>query len=362
MMKRMSWVVVLGAALGAATVADAATIVAVSGDVRVKAAGAASWQAAAKGQAVSKDTEIQCGPQSRCTVAFDELLRNIATVKENTTMTVEELQPGQVFLKEGRVFAIIRAAGSESLFRVRTPTAISGARGTAWLTDFRTGRTEVSVFEDDVVVSGIDAAGTVTGEVDVATGQGVSVAADGLIGEIFVVPFEQFDEWYKEKQGLEALLKEFGVAPPAEAKTEAAPAAAASAGSTPQEPKKEDATGAMSSTGPVPVAGERPPMTEGEKLSSEPSGSEPLPEERPMGEETMTEEPTTNEGSAMDESITEEPMMDESAMDESTMEPRIDEPMMDEPMFDQERHEDVTDPDTTNQQPPPHDSGGGSIT
>ncbi len=396
MMKRMSRFVLLwGAAFLVATVADAATIVGVSGDVTVRAAETDPWQAAAKGEAVVPETQIQCGPASRCTVAFDETLRNTVTVKENTTVTVEELEPGLVFLREGRVFSIIRGVAAERPFQVRTPTSISGARGTAWLTDFRTGRTDVSVFEDDVWVSGIDAAGNVTQETGVATGQGVSVAADGLLGEIFVVPVEQINEWHQEKQQLQALHEELGLAPPSAPETGkgAEPEPVAPAEPRPHEPKEEDAAG-TAAVRPLPVAGETPPDTAAapvppmtEDTSSDPAAissllreermpaegetqglfrDESLPQESLAGSEdpmmggSLADEPLMDEPRT-DEPMMEDPMMGDSMMDDPLMDdsmfedPMMDDPMFEDPMMDSSFHEDITDPDTTNQPPPSDD-------
>ncbi|MGE5279475.1 MAG: FecR domain-containing protein [Deltaproteobacteria bacterium] len=209
MRKGLCGFVFLCAACLLAVSVEAATVVAVSGKAEVSADGS-SWQPAVSGQQVDGGIQIQCGPGSLCTVAFDAALLDIVTVKENTTVTVEGLEPGRLFLKEGRVFSVVRADGTDP-FQVRTPTSSSGARKAAWLTDFRAGRTEVSVFEDSVVVGGCDAGGNKTDEAEVSTGQGISVAADGLLGEIFIVPVEQIAEWHEEKQGIEDLRKAAGL-------------------------------------------------------------------------------------------------------------------------------------------------------
>jgi hypothetical protein len=246
MTRRISRFVLLCAlALSAVPAAAAATIVSVSGDVKVRVQAAASWQAAQKGQAVEKEAEIQCGPDGRCTVALDETLTNTVAVKENTTVAVEGLGPGRIYLKEGRVFSIIpKAVSGQESFQVRTPTSVSGARGTAWLTDFRTGRTEVSVFEDSVSVSGIDQAGNVTGFLDVATGHGVSVAADGLLGEVFVVSAEQINEWYGQKQELQALRQAAGLPASPDGEKAKAEEGKAASGAPAEEPRKSDAAAA----------------------------------------------------------------------------------------------------------------------
>ncbi len=267
MRRGIGWFVFLWAAiLLTATCAAAPTIVGVSGDVKARARATASWEAAVKGQEVQKEAEIQCGPAARCIVALDETLQNTFTVKENTTVTVEDLEPGRIFLKEGRVFSIIKGVTTAGPFQVRTLTSTSGARGTAWLTDFRTGRTEVSVFEDDVLVSGIDAQGKPTEEIDVPTGQGVSVAADGLLGEIFVVSVEQISEWREEKQELRALREELGVpaSPEKEEKTQEA--------KPPVSPAGAAAGTALVAGEPLPDTTGAPPvssMSEEEKLLNE---------------------------------------------------------------------------------------------
>jgi hypothetical protein len=333
MRERLGFFVLLCAAsVGLAAVAEAAKIVSITGDVRVKGPGAAAAVVAAQDQEVAAGTEIACGPQARCTVALDEALLNTATVKENTTLTLEELEPGRLFLKEGRVFSIVRQAAGGASFQVRTPTSISGARGTAWLTDFRTGRTEVSVFEDEVLVSGLDAAGNMTDEIDVATGQGVSVAADGLLGEIFVVPVDQINEWHAEKQGLESLRKARGLPDLPVAREEGKrkgpgpeagappPTMGQGAGTAAGAPPADTTVGPpMPDQGPATQGGATPDLT---------MPPPPMPGDPAMDDGTMMDEPMADDGT-----MTNEPMMPgDPAMDDGTM---MDDPMMsDDPAMD----------------------------
>jgi len=224
------------------------------------------------------------------------------------------LEPGRIFLKEGRVFSIIKGVATQGSFQVRTPTSVSGARGTAWLTHFGTGRTEVSVFEDNVFVSGIDAAGNVTDEIDVATGQGVSVAADGLLGEIFVVSVEEINEWREEKQELQALRKELGTPAPPERK----------------EGKKE----AKPPAPPLP-SGEQD--TSGLKAKEEPVSGEPLP-----GTQPDTTPETGMESDELDGMT--DPMLDDSGMTDPMMEdPFMEDPFMEDSMLDPDLGQEIID-------------------
>jgi hypothetical protein len=68
--------------------------------------------------------------------------------------------PDKIELVDGEIFALLQNLEPGEVFRVRTPCATCGARGTGWRTATTGKATEVSVFEDQVFVRGIKKDGT----------------------------------------------------------------------------------------------------------------------------------------------------------------------------------------------------------
>jgi hypothetical protein len=195
--------------------AEAAKIVAVEGDVLVKAEGSDLWRVAAVDMVVSPQTEIQTKAAGQCTIAFDDGASRLATIKENSLVKVDSLSPDELYLSGGRVFSLIRSDATGRDFRVKTPTAISGARGTAWTAAFDEGKTSILCVENVVFVAGVDAAGQMTQETDLEPGFGVSVDEAGAVGEVFALAQDQLAEGQQNKQALESLREAADAALPA---------------------------------------------------------------------------------------------------------------------------------------------------
>jgi hypothetical protein len=220
---------------------EAAKIVAVEGEVLVKADGSDLWQMAVMDMVVSPQAQIQTKAAAQCSIAFDEGKSRLATVKENSSVKVDSLQPDELYLSGGRVFSLIKSDTSGKDFRVKTPTAISGARGTAWTTAFGEGKTSVQCIENVVFVAGVDAAGQMTQQMDIQPGFGVSVDEGGAVGEAFALAADQLAEGQQSKQSLESLPKTEEPALPTVVPASPAPAPVA-AQSVSSEPVPQDAT------------------------------------------------------------------------------------------------------------------------
>ena len=187
--------------------AQTAKVVDVQGQVLVKKGASASWDAARINMLLSKDAEIQTKAGARCTLAFDEELKNILTVQENSLIKLENIKPGNIFLPEGRVFSLIKNLSKAEKFQIRTPTAIAGARGTSWATGFHGGQANVACFSDTAFVDGLDASGLVTGERHLPSGFSVDVGEGGVFGDISPLSDadnRQGSEFVQYSQGLGA--------------------------------------------------------------------------------------------------------------------------------------------------------------
>jgi len=175
--------------------AQTAKVVDIQGQVLVKNEASASWDAAKINMLLPKDAEIQTKTGSRCTLAFDEELKNILTVQENSHIKLDNIKPGNVFLSEGRVFSLIKNLPKTEKFQVRTPTAIAGARGTGWSTSFENGKTGAFCFEDKIVTEGTNNSGEPVCEKDVDSGYGVEIREGCVMSDVFPLDDTQKREW-----------------------------------------------------------------------------------------------------------------------------------------------------------------------
>jgi hypothetical protein len=93
-------------------------------------------------------------------IAFDELEENIVKISENSDVVLKLADGDKIELVNGQIYALLRDMEKDETFRVRTPCAVCGARGTGWRTKTDGQVTEVAVFDDKVFVRGLKKDGT----------------------------------------------------------------------------------------------------------------------------------------------------------------------------------------------------------
>jgi hypothetical protein len=124
------------------------------GEVLVMAPGAADWAAAAVGQAVNPKDSIKTGGSGKAVLVFQD--GSSFTIKPNSQMMVEDIvwnnvsRKVNVNLSAGELKTIIQKVGAPSEFKVKTPTAICGARSTIFYVAVFADGTSVYVDEGSV--------------------------------------------------------------------------------------------------------------------------------------------------------------------------------------------------------------------
>lgn len=99
-------------------------------------------------------------------------------LEEKSSVEFQGINPARLNMSKGKVRVSLKKLEPGTSFTVKTPTAISGARGTAWMQDAEGGKTRVCVFENNVYVCGLDQSGKpVTKEY--VTGEGVQRTLEG---------------------------------------------------------------------------------------------------------------------------------------------------------------------------------------
>ncbi len=130
------------------------------GDVKIKRAeGPSSWQKMEASAILTKGDIVETAEGSSLDIVIGENIDKAVKLEEKSRLEFQEINPACVNLSKGKVLVALKRLEPESSFTVKTPVAISGARGTAWSAEAGDNRTKICVFENDVLVHGIDAAG-----------------------------------------------------------------------------------------------------------------------------------------------------------------------------------------------------------
>jgi len=194
--------------LPSTTFAQQVEVILIKGKVHTRSDERSKWQKPEEGQILEKNAEIKTGFSGKCVIAFDREKKNTVTIEKRSRIKIENIVPGSVFLPKGRVFTLIRNIDQVGDFKVKTPTAVTGARGTGWVTEFENGITSVSVFEDNVFVTGLDDDGFAISQIDVKEEYQTHISPGGAYHEPEKVSEAEKHEWNNEIQTVEYFISD----------------------------------------------------------------------------------------------------------------------------------------------------------
>lgn len=183
--------------------AQTAKVVDIKGEVSVRKDISQPWQGLQLDMLLDKEAEVKTQKNSECTLAFDDELMNLLTVKENSQIKIANLKPGEILLPQGKVFSLIDNIENLEEFQIRTPTAIAGVRGTGWSVGFQSNIATVLCFEDMVYILGLDEKGNTTGRKDLASSFGLDIGSGGELGKVFALETSDLSAWNDFKASLE---------------------------------------------------------------------------------------------------------------------------------------------------------------
>jgi FecR protein len=175
--------------------AQVAKIVELKGEVSVKSDRSRSWRRAKINTYLKRKDEIMTKERSMCSLAFDEGLKNILTIKENSHIRIDNLRPGEVFMPRGRVFSLIEDLVLIRSFKVRTPVAVAGVRGTGDYVEHNHKGTIVKCFEGHVYIQILDKDGYFSSERSLFEGLGLDIDPDGEVRDMFFLDNNDYREW-----------------------------------------------------------------------------------------------------------------------------------------------------------------------
>lgn len=178
MKKDLFFMLVLSVAVlfGGVALADGVTVTSFEGDVKVTAPGADALAACQAGMALAPGSIIVAGAGAYATIAFDTSGANVVRIKNGCTAVLALDGPDKIELKSGEAFVSLEGLKEGETFRVRTPYAICGARGTAWNVKVSDNMVHISVLKGRVFVRGIGRNGApMEGELLLEKGYGTVV-------------------------------------------------------------------------------------------------------------------------------------------------------------------------------------------
>jgi hypothetical protein len=136
-------------------------VVSCEGEVKVVHHGTIKSVSCKTGMSLEAGARIITGAGAFVRIAFDKRERNIIKIKGKSDVVLKLSDGDKIELIEGEVYALLRDLKPGETFRVRTPSAVCGARGTGWRTHAKGNTSEVATFDGKVFVRGINKDGSV---------------------------------------------------------------------------------------------------------------------------------------------------------------------------------------------------------
>lgn len=132
----------------------------VKGDVSIKKAGeGSSWQKMESSAVLEKGDTIETGRDSTVSVVIGPNTEKTIRVGEKTRVEFQGINPTELNVPQGKLLVALKKLEPKSSFTVKTPTAICGAKGTAWFEEVTPDMTRVCVFENAVLGREVNAKG-----------------------------------------------------------------------------------------------------------------------------------------------------------------------------------------------------------
>ncbi len=166
----------LGCSFSAFCQSDCAEITACSGIVEVLLEGTEEYVPAEDGMQLEAGDTLRTSYSGSCELSFNQANTNIVRLEETTSLKLLFTGDEKLEMTQGEVFASISELPSGSAFEIRTPTAVSGARGTDWVTTVSGEDTEIEAIDSTPYVRHYESAGVISRqEMPVPAGKKTSV-------------------------------------------------------------------------------------------------------------------------------------------------------------------------------------------
>ncbi len=102
------------------------------GDVRILKAGADEWMPAEKEMVLEAGDQILTGKGSFVDIVYDDHFLNVARIDAETKAEFRSIEPTELHLEDGKIFSALDGLAPGDGYRISTPTAVAGVRGTTF--------------------------------------------------------------------------------------------------------------------------------------------------------------------------------------------------------------------------------------
>ncbi|MEA3560735.1 MAG: FecR family protein [Candidatus Omnitrophota bacterium] len=182
-----------------------ARVIYVKGDVKINRIRAGITMAVKEGDKIitAKGSYIEIG--------FDESLKNNVKIDQNSFAVIKKITPQQIDINllNGKIFSLLENVGENETFRIITPVAVVGVRGTGLSSKTNQKESEFVAFEDKIFVRGITDDGGLMNEVIVRQGWKAGVKRFGSPGKQNKISKKEKRQWRKWKRLLNKHVKDF---------------------------------------------------------------------------------------------------------------------------------------------------------
>ncbi len=144
--------------------ADQVEITKISGEVKVLFENTTDYQLAEEGMLLKQGDKVKTLSNASAELSFNEDDSNVVRISENSDLTVTLKEDEKLDMSVGEVFATVSNLPQGSSFEIRTPTAVSGARGTDWVTTVSDDGTDVEAIDSVPYVRHFESTGVVSNE------------------------------------------------------------------------------------------------------------------------------------------------------------------------------------------------------
>ncbi|MCX5678070.1 MAG: FecR domain-containing protein [Candidatus Omnitrophica bacterium] len=129
----------------------------VKGDVKIKGPeDGAKWRKMDSSTILKKGDTVETAGDSTVDIIIGDNTDKAVKLEEKSRVEFQGINPAYLNFSKGKIRVTLKKLEPKSSFIVKTPIAICGARGTAWLEEASADKTKISVFESNVYICGID--------------------------------------------------------------------------------------------------------------------------------------------------------------------------------------------------------------
>ena len=179
----------------------------VKGDVKIKHAKEPSqWQQMEPSTMLEKGDVVETAEGSSVDIIIGKDTNKAVKLGENSHVEFQEINPAYLDCSKGKVMVSLKKVEPKSSFTIKTPTAICGARGTAWSEQASPNNTRICVFENKVYVKELDSAGQPKAkEHTVVEGTERRLLKDKPISEAEAIINDDMEDWKYWNKNVEFL-------------------------------------------------------------------------------------------------------------------------------------------------------------